>query len=114
MNSERPGGDMTENNTRIILEVAKAVGAHLELSDVLAALTSTLKPVVNFDLIGIAILEGELLRVQSVHIEGFARGAGESTGSLMERYVTEIDDPLKFPVSEHPVCETMKSGLPYI
>ncbi|MBV8857564.1 MAG: sigma 54-interacting transcriptional regulator [Acidobacteria bacterium] len=105
---------MTENNTRIILEVAKAVGAHLELSDVLAALTSTLKPVVNFDLIGIAILEGELLRVQSIHIEGFERGVGESTGSLMERYVTEIDDPLKFPVSEHPVCETMKSGQPFI
>jgi formate hydrogenlyase transcriptional activator len=105
---------MNESNTQIILEVAKAVGAHLELSDVLAALTSTLKPVVNFDLIGIAILEGEVLRVQSIHIEGFARRAGETTGSLMERYVTEIDDPVKFPVSEHPVSETMKSGLPYV
>src|SRR6201991_203485 len=114
MNSERPGGDMTENNTRIILEVAKAVGAHLELSDVLAALLSTLKPVVNFDLIGIRRLEGESIRLHTICIEGFERRAGESPGSLMARFTPATDNPQRFPVSEHPASETMMSRRPYV
>ena len=36
----------------MILEVAKAISAHLELSDVLGALITTLKPMVEFDSIG--------------------------------------------------------------
>ena len=76
MNSDGPGSDMTENNTQTILEVAKAVGAHLELSDVLAALISTLKPIVHFDLIGIGILEGEAIRLHTICIEGFRAQGG--------------------------------------
>ncbi|MBV9929197.1 MAG: sigma 54-interacting transcriptional regulator [Acidobacteria bacterium] len=105
---------MTENNTQTILEVAKAVGAHLELSDVLAALISTLKPVVHFDLIGVGIIEGEVIRIHSIHIEGFRRRAGESPGSLMARFAPELDSPQRFPLSEHPVSETLASRRPYV
>jgi glucan phosphorylase len=65
MNSDRLGSDMTERNAKIILEVAKAIGAHLELSDVLTALIPTLKPLVHFDAIGTGILEGETIRLHS-------------------------------------------------
>lgn len=114
MNPARPGNDITENNARVILEVAKAVGAHLELSDVLAALIATLKPIVHFDTIAIGILEGEVIRLHSIHIEGLPRRAGESAASLVARYVPEVDNPLKFPVSDAPISETMKSGQPYV
>jgi formate hydrogenlyase transcriptional activator len=114
MNSARLGTYVTENNAQVILEVAKAVGAHLELSDVLAALTATLKPIVHFDAIGIGILEGEVIRAYSVHIEGFPHRPGESLASLMSRYAPEFAQPPKYPVSEHPISEMITSGQPYV
>ncbi len=114
MNSDGLGSDMTESNAQIILEVAKAVGAHLELSDVLAALCATLKPIVHFDAIGIGILEGEEIRIYSVHIEGFPHRPGESLESLISRFAPELDHPPIYPVSEHPVSEMITSGQPYV
>ncbi|MBV9927495.1 MAG: sigma 54-interacting transcriptional regulator [Acidobacteria bacterium] len=105
---------MSENHSQVILEVAKAIGAHLELPDVLAALNATLKPVVHFDTIGIGILEGEEIRVHSLHIEGFARRAGESPESLVARYAPEVDNTLRIPVSEHVFSEFITSRRPYV
>ena len=108
---------MTERKDQIILEVAKSVGAHLELSEVLAALIATLEPILHFDAISIGILEGEVIRLYSVHVEDFPRRAGESIASLVARHAsdTKIEPPpMRLPVSEHPVSESMKSGQPYI
>jgi formate hydrogenlyase transcriptional activator len=104
---------MNERNTQVVLEVAKAVGAHLALPDVLAALVATLDPVVRFDAISIGILEGETVRDYSAHIEGFPRRAGESHESYLARYAPDLDD-LRFPVGEHVIGEIMKSGKSYV
>jgi len=40
------------------LGVAKAISAHLELSDVLEALVVQLKPMVHFDSIAVVVLDG--------------------------------------------------------
>jgi formate hydrogenlyase transcriptional activator len=117
MNSDRLGSDITENNAQVILEVAKAIGAHLELSDVLAALIATLKPIVHFDAVGIGILEGEEVRRYSVHIEDFPRRAGESLEGLVARYASDKKlepPPIRGPVSHYPVSEMRTSGLPYV
>jgi len=114
MSSALPGSEMTENNAEVILEIAKAIGAQLELSDVLAALIPALKPIVHFDLTGIAILEGGEVKIHSVHIEGFPRNAGESPESLHARYDPEVDNLLRFPVSEHPISKIVESCQPYV
>jgi hypothetical protein len=108
---------MTEPNAQVILKVAQAIGAHLELSDVLESLIATLNPIVHFDAVAIAILEGEAIRVQSAHAEGIARKAGESVSSLVARYASDTKSeppPIKMPASDHPISEIMKSREPYI
>jgi formate hydrogenlyase transcriptional activator len=108
---------MAETNAQVILKVAQAIGAHLELSEVLESLITTLNPIVHFDAVAIAILEGEMIRVQSAHVEGFARQAGESVGSLVARYASDTKSeppPITMPASDHPISEIMKSREPYI
>ena len=55
MTSARLGNDTNETNAQVILEVAKAVSAHLDLSDVLEALIATLKPLIAFDAVGVGV-----------------------------------------------------------
>ena len=78
INLARLSSDAIESNAQVILEVAKAIGARLELPDVLAALTATLKPIAHSDAVSIGILEGEVIRTYWAHVEGFPRRAGES------------------------------------
>ena len=105
---------MTENNAPIILEVAAAIGAHLEMVELLAALNEKLKPIIYFDAIGIGVLEGEALRIYCIHLESTQRIEGESVQSLMDRYVPEIEHPLRLALSDHPVGDIMQSGQPYV
>ena len=103
---------MTENNAPIILEVAAAIGAHLEMVELLAALNEKLKPIIYFDAIGIGVLEGEVLRIYCIHLESTRRIEGESFQSLMDRYIPEIEHPLRLALSDHPVSNMMESGSP--
>jgi formate hydrogenlyase transcriptional activator len=117
MTSARLGNDTNETNAQVILEVAKAVNAHLDLSDVLEALIATLKPLVHFDAVGVGVLEGEDIRLHSVYIEGVPRAAGESVESVIARRASDLN--IKPPttrkaVSEHFISDIIKSGKPYI
>ena len=69
---------MNEANAPVILEVAKAINAHLELSDVLGALVTTLKPMVQFDSIGVVVRDGDYAKLHSLYIEGVQREGHES------------------------------------
>src|SRR5437867_800222 len=62
---ERP-----EVRAQLILEVAKAAGSHLELSEVLESLLVALKPTSHFDAIAVSVIEGESVRLHSLHVEG--------------------------------------------
>ena len=48
---------MPEKKAQIILEVAQAIGTHLEMSELLASLKEALTPIVYFDAIAIVILK---------------------------------------------------------
>src|SRR6266850_2518054 len=112
MSSARP--ETTEANAQIILEVAKAIGAHLEMPEVLAALNKTLEPIIHFDAVGVSVVDGDFLKPYSAHIEGFPRKPGESLASLIKRFSPNIDNPLKHDVCEHPVSEMFASRKPYV
>jgi len=105
---------MPETNPQIILEVAEAIGAHLEMFELLAALNEKLKPIIYFDAIGIGVLEDEVLRIYSIHLESTRRVEGESLQSLMDRHAPEIEHPLRFALSDHPVSEMMHLVQPYV
>ena len=55
---------MADTKAQIVLEVAEAIGTHLRVSELLAALNEKLKPIIYFDAIGIGVLEDEVLRIQ--------------------------------------------------
>jgi len=54
---------MPEKKAKLILEVAQAIGAQLEMADLLAALNKTLKPIVHFDAVAIMLLEGDAIGI---------------------------------------------------
>ena len=107
--SSAPRTDNAQANAHIILNVAKAIGAHLEMPEVLAALNETLEPIIHFDAVGVSVVDGDLLKPYSAHIEGFPRKPGESLASLIKRFSPNIDNPLKHDVCEHPVSEMFVS-----
>jgi formate hydrogenlyase transcriptional activator len=112
--SSAPRTDNAPANARIILNVAKAIGAHLEMPELLAALNETLEPIIHFDAVGVSVVDGDLLKPYSAHIEGFPRKPGESLASFIKRFSPNIDHPLKHDVCEHPVSEMFASHKPYV
>ncbi|HVQ65618.1 MAG TPA: sigma 54-interacting transcriptional regulator [Terriglobia bacterium] len=109
--------DSKKANAPVILEVAKAISAHLELSDVLGALVTTLKPLVQFDSIGIVVREGEYAKLHSLHIEGLHREGHESVQSMLERKASDLQiEPLqaRIPISKHHMSAIIDSGEPYV
>ena len=109
--------DSKKTNAPVILEVAKAISAHLELSDVLGALVTTLKPLVQFDSIGIVVREGEYAKLHSLHIEGLHREGHESVQSMLERKASDLQiEPLqaRIPISKHHMSAIIDSGEPYV
>jgi hypothetical protein len=105
---------MPEKRAQIILEVAEAIGTHLRVFELLAALNEKLKPIVCFDAIGIGVVEDEGLRIYSIHLESTQRGEGESLQSLMDRHAPEIEHPLRLALSDHPVSDMMRLVQPYV
>src|SRR4029078_1432242 len=93
---------------KMILWVTKAIGAHLEMPEVLAALNETLEPIIHFDAVGVSVVDGDFLKPYSAHIEVFPREPGESMASLIKRFSPNMDHPLKHNVCEHPVSEMFK------
>src|SRR4029453_2440463 len=117
MKPARVGNHANETSAPVILEVAKAISAPLELSDVLGALLTTLKPLVHFDAIGVGVLEGDYLRLHSLHIEGMPRKAGESVYSVLRGRASElnVDPPVtRKPVVQHHMSAIVTSRRPYV
>jgi formate hydrogenlyase transcriptional activator len=97
--------------------VAKAISAHLELSDVLEALIEQLRPLVRFDAIGVVVIDGEYARLHTVHIESMNREAGESAQSIVARKAADLNvEPLKtrMPVSQTPLAVIRETLKPYV
>jgi formate hydrogenlyase transcriptional activator len=67
-----------EEKYRLLLQVAEAANAALDLSGVLGEVDAVLAPLVSVDAIGIATVEGGKLRPHSIYIRGIEPHAGES------------------------------------
>jgi formate hydrogenlyase transcriptional activator len=112
-----PGKYVGEANAAVILEVAKAIGAYLELSDVLGALITTLKPIVEFGAVGIVVRDGEYAKLHSFCTEGAQPEHHDSVQRLLERYASDLDiEPLRtrIPINDHHFSVIMSSREPYV
>jgi len=106
-----------ETSAHVILEVAKAISSHLDLTDVLEALVASIKPTVAFDAVSVVVLDGEYAKLQSLHIEKLERKSNESVQSLLERSIADTGiDPLatRVHVSQHHMSVMVKTLQPYV
>jgi formate hydrogenlyase transcriptional activator len=104
--SERHAG---ETNAQVILGVAKAIGAHLELPEVLHALISQLRPMVHFDAIAVVVIDGEAARLHSLHVES-------NSPEFMKKAAEVRADPLhtRIDVTKTPIGFIKQTLQPYI
>jgi len=106
-----------QSSAQLILEVAKAASSHLELAEVLESLIGSLKPI-PFHAISVFVIEGEYVRLHSLHIEGIARVPGETVESVVARAALSYNKPQKpvvpQPLSQHHVSVVASSGRPYV
>lgn len=70
---------------RLLLMVAEAANAELDLGGVLASVARVLTPIVQVDAILIVTLDGDGLRPRAIHIEGVDRRSGESVLDAVAR-----------------------------
>ncbi len=73
-----PGVD---DRYRALLQVSKAINAHLELADVLEATTDALDRLLPVDPIAVVTVEGDEVRRHALHVKGYKRRPGESSRS---------------------------------
>src|SRR4029434_6385327 len=95
---------MREKRSQIILEVAQVIGNQLEMSELLRSLNEALTPIIQFDEIGIVILNGETVTSYWAHVEGVCCQRGESVESFVNRYASSIKVdpfPMQIPRSHH-------------
>ena len=104
--SERHAG---ETNAQVILGVAKAIGAHLELPEVLHALITHLQPMVHFDAIAVVVIDGDDARLHSLHVES-------DSPEFMKKAAEVRADPLhtKIDVTKTPIGYIKQTLQPYI
>jgi formate hydrogenlyase transcriptional activator len=111
--------DVVQSSAQLILGVAKAASAHLDLSDVLEALLKGLRPRIHFDGIGVIVLEGGFTRLHSLYIESLERRRGEP----IEETLARMNDDLKvkspapkgrMPVADHHLSVLLQSHQPYV
>src|SRR5262245_37183941 len=106
-----------ETSAQLILDVAKAASAHLELGDVLASLMAALQPF-PFHAIAVLVIDREYVKIHSLHVEGFERRPGEPIDSVLARVAESVNMPPKpvIPhlIREHHVSAVASSHKPYI
>jgi formate hydrogenlyase transcriptional activator len=100
MNATRSERRADGTNAQVILGVAKAIGAHLELSEVLQALITELRPMVHFDAIAVVVTEGDGARLHSLHVEPtspeFVRTASEVRADPLHTRIDITRTPIGF------------------
>ena len=94
-----------EDKYRLLLQVAEAANAALDLSGVLEEVDAVLAPIVSVDAVGIATVEGEKLRPHSIYIRGIEPRAGESFDRRVAR-------ALEMPLQEYEARYGRPMALP--
>jgi formate hydrogenlyase transcriptional activator len=108
---------LSGSSAQLILEVAKAASSHLDLSDVLESLITALRPTIHFDAIAVFAIQGQFVRLHSLHVEGLDRRPGEAIESVVARAASSVNIPAKgiisHPLDQHHVGQ-VAARRPYV
>jgi formate hydrogenlyase transcriptional activator len=84
---------------RALLDISKAINAHLDLADVLGATVAALETLLPVDSLAVITIEGEEMHRQALHVKGIERRPGESFDSIASRALgidlTQLDRSFK-------------------
>jgi formate hydrogenlyase transcriptional activator len=107
----------SERNYRLLLEVAEAANAHLDLDGVLESVSVALRPSVRVDALSVSILSGhDKVRLLALYSHRL-RKPGESLGRTLNRLLAltpeNLDDVPELPLAGSPVerVRDTRSGL---
>jgi formate hydrogenlyase transcriptional activator len=105
-----------EDKYRILLEVSEAANAQLDFVGVLEAVGRVLGPIVPVDAIGVATIEGEMVRAHGIHVVGHERRSGESFVTAAARGFNVAPDevPTVFPLAGSAVAWLRDSRRAYV
>ena len=87
-------------SAQLILDVAKAA-SHLQLTQALESLMIALKPTLRFEAIGVFVIEDDLVRLHSLHVDG-------------GRKKNDEEHVMRRPVSEHHASAVLSTRRPYV
>ena len=105
-----------EEKYRILLEVSEAANAQLDFVGVLEAVARVLGAIVPVDAIGVATVDGEMVRAHGIHVVGHLRRSGESFLDAAARglNVTPEQVPTYFPLAGSAVALVARTGRAYV
>jgi formate hydrogenlyase transcriptional activator len=105
-----------EDRYRILLEVSEAANAQLDFVAVLEAVSRVLGSVVPVDVIGVATVNGDMVRAHGIHVVGHERKGGESFVDAAARGfdVSPENLPTYFPLAGSAVELVARTGRAYV
>jgi formate hydrogenlyase transcriptional activator len=105
-----------EEKYRILLEVSEAANAQLDFVEVLEAVARVLAPIVPLDVIGVATVDGDMVRAHGIHVVGHGRKSGESYVDAAARgfNVAPEQVPTYFPLAGSAVDLVARTGRAYV
>jgi formate hydrogenlyase transcriptional activator len=105
-----------EERYRILLEVSEAANAQLDFVAILEAVSRVLGSVVPVDVIGVATVNGDMVRAHGFHVVGHERKGGESFVDAAARGFNVAPDklPTYFPLAGSAVELVARTGRAYV
>jgi formate hydrogenlyase transcriptional activator len=105
-----------EERYRILLEVSEAANAQLDFVAILEAVSRVLGSVVPVDVIGVATVNGDMVRAHGFHVVGHERKGGESFVDAAARGFNVAPDklPTYFPLAGSAAELVARTGRAYV
>ncbi len=105
-----------EERYRILLEVSEAANAQLDFTAILQAVSRVLGSVVPVDVIGVATVNGDMVRAHGIHVVGHERKGGESYVHAAARGFDVLPEnlPISFPLAGSAVEHVARTGRAYV
>jgi formate hydrogenlyase transcriptional activator len=113
--------DDREYRARFLLDIFRAATSHLDLSEVLEAVSTSLRPRLEFDTIALLVNEGGYVRLHSLFSHDLPRNPGESVQSLVARLRAKRSGSpvqgsmlLHIAISDSCIGQFLNSSDPYV
>jgi formate hydrogenlyase transcriptional activator len=105
-----------EERYRILIEVSEAANAQLDFVAILEAVSRVLGSVVPVDVIGVATVNGDMVRAHGFHVVGHERKSGESYVDAAARGFDVAPEklPTYFPLAGSAVELVARTGRAYV